>query len=103
MGGAAAPQPPPPPHYFLDFFAEIELHPYSNHQTIMGGGSPALFYCFLLAGIGMPSCLKHFFHPVNPPATFLDLVSHDLLVMLGMLVGHAGDVENDAGDVDELV
>ena len=23
--------------------------------------------------------------------------------MLGMLVGHAGDVENDAGDVDELV
>ena len=23
--------------------------------------------------------------------------------MLGMLVGHAGDVENDAGDVDGLV
>ena len=27
----------------------------------------------------------------------------DLLVMLGMLVGHAGDVENNAGDVDGLV
>ena len=50
----------------------------------------------------MPYCLKHFFHHVNPPATFLDLVSHDLLVMLGMLVGHAGDVEHDAGDVDGL-
>ena len=51
----------------------------------------------------MPSCLKHHcFDPVNPPATFLDFVTHDLLVMLGMLVGHAGDVENDAGDVDEL-
>ena len=38
----------------------------------------------------MPSCLKRYFFD-------------DLLVMLGMLVGHAGDVENDAGDVDELV
>ena len=39
----------------------------------------------------MPSCLKHYcFDPVNPPATFLDFVTHDLLVMLGMLVGHAG-------------
>ena len=27
----------------------------------------------------------------------------DLLVMLGMLAGHAGDVENDADDVDGLV
>ena len=52
----------------------------------------------------MPSCLKHYcFDPVNPPATFLDFVTHDWLVMLGMLVGHAGDVEHDAGDVDELV
>ena len=34
---------------------------------------------------------------------FLDFVTHDLLVMLGMLVGHVGDVENDAGDVDWLV
>ena len=25
----------------------------------------------------------------------------DLLVMLGILAGHAGDVENDADDVDE--
>ena len=30
-----------------------------------------------------------FFDPVNPPATFFDFVTHDLLVMLGMLVGHA--------------
>ena len=62
------------------------------------------FVLFFFAGIEMPSCLKHYcFDPVNPPATFLDFVTHDLLVMLGMLVGHAGDVENDAGDVDELV
>ena len=38
------------------------------------------------------------------PASYLfDSVTHDLLVMLGMLVGHAGDVENDAGDVGGLV
>ena len=49
-------------------------------------------------GIEMPS-----FSPVNPPATFFDSVTHDLLVMLGMLVGHAGGVENDAGDVGGLV
>ena len=42
----------------------------------------------------MPSYLNHHvFDPVNPPATFFDVVTHDLLVMLGMLVGHAGDVE----------
>ena len=34
---------------------------------------------------------------------FEECVTHDLWVMLGMLVGHAGDVENDAGDVDGLV
>ena len=59
----------------------------------------------------MPFYLNHhFFDPVNPPAPcffsfffFLDCVAHELLVMLGMLVGHAGDVENDAGDVDGLV
>ena len=28
--------------------------------------------------------------------------SIDLLVMLGMLTGHAGDVEHDADDVDGL-
>ena len=55
--------------------------------------------------------------PANPPFSnimgggggaaalryFLDLFTHDLLEMLGMLVGHAGDVENDAGDVGGLV
>ena len=50
----------------------------------------------------MPSCLNHYFLTVNPPAIFWILLP-DLLVMLGMLVGHAGDVENDAGDVDGLV
>ena len=44
-----------------------------------------------------------FEHP-NPPAVlFLDFVTLDLLVMLGMLVGPAGDFANDAGDVDGLV
>ena len=52
----------------------------------------------------MPSCLnQYFFDPVNPASYVWDFVTHDLLVMLGMLVGHAGDVENDAGDVDGLV
>ena len=65
--------------------------------------TPPLFFKFVI-WIEMPSSLNHyFFDPVNPPATFLDFVTHDLLVMLGMLVGHAGDVENDAGDVDGLV
>ena len=46
----------------------------------------------------MPSYLNHHvFDPVNPPATFFDYVTHDLLVMLGMLVGHAGDVETMLG------
>ena len=79
------------------------MHPKLNHQFFEhhGGAAapptpPALFVCFLL-GLKCPPV------PVNPPATFLDFVTHNLLVMLGMLVGHAGDVENDAGDVEELV
>ena len=35
-------------------------------------------------------------NPCKTPKTF------DLLVMPGMLAGHAGDVENDANDVDGL-
>ena len=73
----------------------------------MGGGLPPtpprptpLLLFSLFAGIEMPSYLNHHLStPVNPPALF----THDLLVMLGMLVGHAGDVENDAGDVDRPV
>ena len=62
------------------------------------------YFLFLVTGIEMPSYLNHhFFDPVNPPATCFDSVTHDLLVMLGMLVGHAGDVENNAGDVGGLV
>ena len=38
-------------------------------------------------------------HPTPP--LLLDLLTHKLLMMLGMLVRHAGDVENDAGDVRE--
>ena len=73
--------PPPTPPYFLDLLQRCN--------------------CTLVRII---TCLKHYyFDPVNPPATFLNFVTHDLLVMLGMLVGHAGDVENDVGDVDELV
>ena len=45
----------------------------------------------------MLSNLNHFFDPS------FDFVTYDLLVMLGMFVGHVGDVENDAGDVDGLV
>ena len=75
---------------------EIELHPCLNHHFFERQISRenAAKYDFL-GNLCSPS--------VNPPATFLDFVTHDLLVMLGMLVGHAGDVENDAGDVDELV
>ena len=43
-----------------------------------------------------------FFRTRQPASYFLDFVTQYLLVMLGMLVGHAGDVENDAGDVDGL-
>ena len=46
----------------------------------------------------MLSFLNH--HFLTPSTR---LVTHVLLVMLGMLVGHAGEVENNAGDVDGLV
>ena len=38
----------------------------------------------------------HLFDHVNPPATSI-FSTHDLLVMLGMLVGHAGDVGGTCG------
>ena len=41
-------------------------------------------------------------HGGTPPAAFW-VLGLELLVMLGMLAGHAGDVENDADDVDGLV
>ena len=84
MGGAAT-----PPLLFR-LFAEIELHPCSNHHFCEhhGGGTSLLFSFLFFTG---------------PASYFFDFVTHGLLVMLGMLVGHAGDVENNAGDVDGLV
>ena len=77
MGGAAT--PPNPPRYLLDVLQRFNCTPIRiiTSANIMGGLPPLLLFRFAL--------------------------SHDLLVMLGMLVGHAGDVENDAGDVDRLV
>ena len=51
----------------------------------------------------MPSYLNHHFLTPSTRQLFLYFVTHDLLVMLRMLVGHAGDVENDAGDGGGLV
>ena len=48
-------------------------------------------------GIEMPSYLNHHFLTPSTPSYFVDYVTHNLLVMLGMLAGHAGVVENDAG------
>ena len=51
----------------------------TNSRGVGGGGSPYLN--------------PHFYHEMREA---------NLLVMLGMLAGHAGDVENDADDVDRL-
>ena len=65
MGGAAPPPPTPLLLFFFFFF----------------------FFFFFLIRTQIPSYLNHlFFDPVNPPATFFDFVTHDLLAMLGMLV-----------------
>ena len=73
-GGAAAPNPP---RYFLGFFTGIEMPFYLKPVFV--------------------------FRARQPSSYFLGFFTHNLLVMLGMLVGLAGDVENDAGDVDGLV
>ena len=69
-------QPPPTPPLFLDF--SIIMRPllfrfFAPNFSIIGG---------------LPGC--------RPP----QLREANLLVMLAMLAGHAGDVENDADDVD---
>ena len=51
----------------------------------------------------MPSYLNHHFLTPSTRQLLFNFVARDLLVMLGMLVGHARDVENDAGNVDGLV
>ena len=78
-GGAAAPPPPPTPPLLFRLFAPNWIITFS---IIMG-------------------------LPPPPPGYFLDILQGlgcrrplGLLVMLGMLAGHAGDVENDADDVD---
>ena len=97
MVGPAA-SPPTPPLLFRLF---AELFESSLLRTSWGGCPGYLFFL----GIDMPSYFNHQFStPVNQPASYLfGYVTHHLLVMLGMLVGHAGDVENDAGDVGGLV
>ena len=58
----------------------------------MGGGGAALD---LLCSECPALLFEPSFFRTRQPASYL-------FVMIGMLVGHAGDVENDAGDVDEL-
>ena len=79
------------------------------------------FRLWLFASSAFPVSLRQvafvLLHPfvANPPAVFSSLqrlahpffhhrlFEHDLLVFSSMLAGHAGDLENDAGDVDGLV
>ena len=80
MGGLRPPQPPRSPPLLFFFFLII---------IIIQGFKYAPIWIIIF----------------STPLTrqlFLDFVTHDLLVMLGMLVGHAGDVENAAGDADGL-
>ena len=45
----------------------------------------------------MPSYLNHHFLTPSTRQLLVRFDTHDLLVMLGMLVGHAGDVETRLG------
>ena len=63
------------------------MHPYSNPHFYHHEGDPPLLFNMHTINAYLP-CRRG---------------TLDLLVMLGMLAGHAGDVENDADDVDGLV
>ena len=63
-------------------------HHFFNHHA--GGCRHVLG---VLQGLVCPYLNPHFYRGMREA---------NLLVMLGMLAGHAGDVENDADDVDGL-
>ena len=97
--------PPPTPRYFLDFLQRCTCTRIRiiTSAIIMGPPNPPATVSILFTGIDMPSYLNHIFSTPSTRQLLFRLCYHDLLVMLGMLAGHAGDVENDAGDVDWLV
>ena len=89
-----------PPFLFCrDFIAR--LFESSLLQTSWGGGGlpppnpPATFYCFFslffFTGVEMTSYLNHYLFDPSTRQLLFVFFTHDLLVMLGMLVGQAGD------------
>ena len=83
------PPPPTPPQFFRLF------------QSSWGGLPSSLFQssggCRHILGV-----LQELVCPYLNPHFYHEMREANLLVMLGMLAGHAGDVENDADDVDGL-
>ena len=84
----------PPPHCFFLFWLflifVLALFVSSLLQSSWGGLPSSLFH---LQGLVCPYLNPHFYHEMREA---------NLLMMLGMLAGHAGDVENDADDVGGL-
>ena len=97
----------PPPSLLFAVFC----HQFFDHYGPPGS--------FVLQGFVCPYWNPRFYHVMDPPLLYVYINAHlpcrrgtddakdagkalDLLVMLGMLAGHVGDVENDADDVDGL-
>ena len=74
----------PPPLFFLYLFWRFLNHHFFNHHA--GGCRHVLG---VLQGLVCPYLNPHFYRGWEA----------NLLVMLGMLAGHAGDVENDADEM----
>ena len=74
-----------------------------GHHFALGTGGLKL--SLLVGGLGpVYSLPKYCFKPFRKlnPHFYHEMREANLLVMLAMLAGHAGDVENDADDVDGL-
>ena len=65
----------------------------SSSGGVWGGGGAAAFH----GDQWLPTLLQR-----NMMLKMQEAKTLDLLVMLGMLAGHAGDVANDANDIDVL-
>ena len=88
--------------FFFFFFLNIHIYIYINmylvwrflnHHFFNHHAGGCRYVLGVLQGLVCPYLNPHFYRGMREA---------NLLVMLGMLAGHAGDVENDADDVDGL-
>ena len=64
--------------------------------------TPPLLFQYFLGPNYVLGVLQGLVCPYLNPHVYRGMPEANLRVMLGMLAGHAGDVENDADDVDGL-